>query len=167
MSVAALPRHHGRVLAVRTIGPDDWAEWRVLRLAALAEAPEAFGSRFDDWRDAPEERWRQRLTGDWLNLLADLDGSPVGMASGFLSADGPPQLLSMWVAPAGRGHGVGDALIEAIVSWAGQRRPGPVVLSVREDNVAAIALYQRHGFVDAGPEPLDPDGAPERRMVRE
>ena len=166
MSPVSRPGHHGGVLELRRIGPDDWAMWRAVRLAALAEAPDAFGSRLADWTDAPEQRWRERLTGDWHNLVAVLDGAPVGMASGLLPAEGPVHVHSMWVAPSARGHGVGDALIDTIVAWAAEQRPGPVILSVRTANTAAIALYERHGFVDAGPEPPDPDGAPERRMVR-
>ena len=154
------------MLELRRIDPDDWATWRAVRLAALAEAPEAFGSRLADWMDAPEERWRDRLTGDWHNLVAVLDGSPVGMASGLLPAEGPVHVLSMWVAPSARGHGVGDALIDTIVAWAAERRPGPVILSVRTANAAAIALYERHGFVDSGPADPVPGEPPERVMTR-
>lgn len=44
--------------------PDDWPIWRELRLAALAEAPQAFGSRLADWQGEGdrEERWRDRLS---------------------------------------------------------------------------------------------------------
>lgn len=99
-------------------------------------------------------------------MVGELDGRPAGMASGLLPDDGPVQVLSMWVAPFARGQGVADTLVESILAWAGQCRPGQVVLSVREDNPAAIALHVRHGFVDVGPEPLDPEAAPERHMMR-
>jgi hypothetical protein len=45
------------VIDVRELSPDDWQVWRVLRLAALEEAPYAFGSQLSDWVDAKEERW--------------------------------------------------------------------------------------------------------------
>ncbi|MFJ8314264.1 MULTISPECIES: hypothetical protein [unclassified Streptomyces] len=69
----------------QVLAADDWPRWRELRLVALAEAPYAFGARLADWQgDADrEERWRGRLSipGSY-NLLAALDGNPVGMASG-------------------------------------------------------------------------------------
>ncbi|HEY2205857.1 MAG TPA: GNAT family N-acetyltransferase [Pseudonocardia sp.] len=59
----------------------------------------------------------------------------------------------MWVAPAARGLGVGDAALREVLDRAGRR---PVVLSVRADNGPAVRLYRRHGFADAGPSPDDP-----------
>ena len=76
--------------------------WREMRLAALEEAPHAFGSRLSDWANAEEERWRARLeiAGSY-NVVAVMDGHPVGMCSGVPTEDdGVVALISMWVAPA-------------------------------------------------------------------
>ncbi|MFD7653136.1 GNAT family N-acetyltransferase [Actinosynnema sp. NPDC059797] len=136
--------HPGPAVEVRPLGGDEWALWRSLRLAALREAPHAFTSRYEDWASVSEARWRQRLSG-WLNVVAVLDGGHVGMASG---KDGDPVLMaSLWVAPAARGRGVGDALVEAVVAWAA---PRSVELSVSAGNDRARALYLRHGFVEVG-----------------
>jgi ribosomal protein S18 acetylase RimI-like enzyme len=160
-------RHHGAVIAVRILGVDDWRDWRALRLAALVEAPDAFSSRLADWQGDGdrEERWQDRLTGRWHNVVAELDGRPAGMASGLLPDDGPAELLSTWVAPFARGRGVGDALVSSVVAWAQQEGRGEVRLQVREANPAAIALYARHGFVDRGPVDDEPGEPPERWMV--
>lgn len=107
----------------------------------------------DDWR-----RWRDRLTTVPHNLVLVRDGTDVGMVS--LTAPGgggPPELISLWVAPQARGTGVGDAAVEAVLALAAAAYPGQgVVLSVHADNVAARRLYAGHGFVDAGPSPDDP-----------
>jgi ribosomal protein S18 acetylase RimI-like enzyme len=151
------------VIELRVLTPDDWASWRELRLAALAEAPAAFGSRLADWQGAGdcEARWRNRLNiPDSYNVVALLHGRPVGMVSGVRTAeDDTVELISMWVSPAGRGRGVGDRLIEAVVDWARQGAARAVRLDVVESNENAIALYRRNGFRTTGDRGgLMPDG---------
>jgi len=140
-----------------------------MRLAALTEAPAAFGSTVADWTGPgdTESRWRNRLTDVPLNLLADLDGRPVGMASATAPENGEVELISMWVAPAARGRGVGASLVQAIVAWAGAQGATKLCLDVRQANRFAIDLYERIGFVDVGWASEAGDPFPERRMVRE
>ena len=155
---------------MQVVAAEDWAGWRALRLAALAEAPDAFSSTLADWTGAgdTEERWRARLSGVPFNVVASFDGQPAGMVSGTLpDGSGAAELLSTWVSPAARGHAVGDALVEAVIGWASDQMAGRLRLGVREANEHAIALYRRHGFIDCGPY-LDGHGQspPEREMVR-
>jgi ribosomal protein S18 acetylase RimI-like enzyme len=137
------------VIELRQLVPDDWKDWRELRLAALADAPFAFGSRYEDWVDAEEERWRARLSvpGSY-NLIAFLDGTPAGLASGLPSHDEPDvrELVSMWISPAARGRGLGDHLMAAIETWARSDGAVAVELSVVQGNDNAQALYARHGY---------------------
>jgi len=155
------------VINVLVLTADDWQLWRELRLAALAEAPEAFGSTLADWSGSgdAEQRWRARLTDVPLNLALTVGGEPVGMVSATApGSDGAVELISLWIAPARRGRGVGDEALRQVAAWAHDQHPGhALVLSVKTDNRAARALYDRHGFVDVGPSPDDPD---ERRMRR-
>jgi GNAT superfamily N-acetyltransferase len=142
------------VIKLRVLSPDDWQVWRRLRLAALAEAPYAFGSRLADWQGEGDRagRWRDRLAlpGSY-NVVALLDEQPVGMASG-VPADEPGvvELISMWVSPTARGRGVGDRLIQAVEQWARQGQAKVLRLCVIQGNEAAERLYQRCGFVGTG-----------------
>lgn len=147
------------MIEIQAIGPDDWKSWSELRLAALAEAPFAFGSQLADWVDAPEERWRERLSAPGAyQVIASIDGTPAGMAGGFPD-DGHAELVSMWVAPAGRGKGVGNALMTAIEDWARSIGATVLKLSVVPGNDPAHDLYLRHGYVDTDePGDLMPDG---------
>lgn len=139
------------MIELHTLAAADWRIWRELRLAALAEAPTAFGSGLADWQDAGEERWRQRLAiPGSVNFVALLDGHPAGMASGVPGDDGALELISMWVSPAARGLGVGDRLVESVAQWARQQGAAELRLSVAEDNEKAAALYRRNGFADTG-----------------
>ncbi|GAA3133968.1 GNAT family N-acetyltransferase [Streptosporangium carneum] len=146
------------MIGIRVLETDDWPLWRELRLAALAEAPYAFASTLAAWQGEGdrEERWRGRLEMPGShNVVAVLDGRPVGMASGVpAEAADVVELISMWVGPAARGRGVGDRLIEEIERWAVRRRARTLRLAVTPGNGAAVALYERHGFEDTG-EPGD------------
>ena len=146
---------------------------RDVRLAALQEAPDAFGSTYA--REAPftQEQWLARLHDRAVTYLAYLPGSaePAGIAGVYVDdADGSkhPDVVSMWVRPTARGQKVGEALIEATANWARGRGFGVLHLWVTESNAAARRLYERCGFTLTGerqPLPSDPT-LPEVRMQR-
>ncbi len=168
------PRADGGMLLVviemRVLTSDDWPIWRELRLAALADAPYAFGSRLADWQGEGDrsERWRARLEipGSY-NLVAVLDGRPVGMASGVPTDDrGVVELISMWVDPAARGRGVADHLLAAVERWAEQVGADVLKLAVAEGNDAAAAVYRRNGFrLTAELGDLMPDGVRREQIM--
>lgn len=148
------------VIYTLELSADDWRLWRQVRLAALAEAPSAFGSTLAQWTGAgdTEQRWRARLSDVPLNLVFSIDGQPAGMVSATgPSDDASIELISLWVAPFARGHGVGDAAVRRVLAWAESHHgDSSVWLSVKKNNQPAIRLYERHGFADAGPSPDDP-----------
>ena len=134
------------VITTKRLSIDEWRQWRSLRLAALADAPGAFGSGLADWSDAPDQRWRSRLRDVPLNVIAHLGGEPVGQVSGTATDAGVVELISMWVAPHARGVGVGDALIGSVVSWAQSCAASRVELDVKASNDPARRLYTRNRF---------------------
>jgi ribosomal protein S18 acetylase RimI-like enzyme len=148
--------------------PEHWRSFRKLRREALRDAPDAFSATLAQWSGEGdrEERWRARLTEVPFNVIAELDGEAAGMVSGtHPDADRFVLLISMWVAPFARGRGVGDALVDAVLTWAKQRGAAGVTLAVRVANPRAITLYRRKRFVDEGPIERDSPGAPlEHRM---
>jgi len=154
------------VIDLKVLTPDDWPLWRELRLAALGEAPHAFGSRLADWQGDGdrEDRWRERLELPGShNLIAIVDDRPVGMASGVPDdsrpvADHAMELVSMWIAPEARGRGVADLLIRTVEDWARESGGAELRLAVAESNEPAIALYRRHCFAATGQRDLMPDG---------
>jgi GNAT superfamily N-acetyltransferase len=139
---------------------------RDVRLAALREAPYAFGSTYA--REAPftKEQWLARLHDRAVTYLAYLPGSaePAGIGGAYIGEDDDARIqgagvVSMWVRPAARGQKVGEALVEAIADWARGRGCGALQLGVTETNAAARRLYERCGFTPTGerkPLPSDP-----------
>lgn len=140
------------MIELRVLGPDDWRVWREPRSAALADAPEAFEATLADWQGDHdvEQRWRTRLSIAGSHNVVALGDRPVGMVSGVPGGLGVVELISLWVSPSERGHGVGDRLVEEIVRWARESGAAAVGTRVIAENRAALALYERHGFRDSG-----------------
>ncbi|MFF2393279.1 LLM class flavin-dependent oxidoreductase [Nocardia sp. NPDC058114] len=135
---------------IRRVWPNDWQLWRSLRLAALADSPDAFDSRLADWQGDGdnEQRWRNRLRSVEANFVAVTASETVGMISGVHGADAREiELISLWVAPSARGLGLGTDLIRAVMDWAATDPSAErVVLRVHKRNVRAQELYRRNGF---------------------
>ena len=157
------------MVVVREVIPDDWQALRDVRLAALREAPYAFGSSYAREAAFTEEQWRGRINDRSVTYFAYLpeNPEPAGLAGGYV-ADGVANVVSLWVCPSARGNGVGEALIAATVDWAKARDHDSLVLWVTESNTPARSLYDRCGFALTGerqPLPSDPT-LPEVRMRR-
>lgn len=148
------------------LDPDGWRLWRDLRLAALSDAPDAFRASYSYWSTDgdTEANWRARLAARPLNVVITLHGEPAGMVSAGSDGDESVELHSMWVAPFGRGNGVGTAAVREVVAWAEAEHDGcPIVLMVMAGNHTAIRFYERHGFVTVGPSADHPDELVMRR----
>jgi predicted GNAT family acetyltransferase len=134
----------GRLL--RRISPDDWAVLRDVRLRALADSPDAFGSTLEREQDFDEKEWRRRLVRPvWV---VEAGGRPVAMA-GVFSNDGALQVWGMWTDPEHRGRGHARALLDALVGEAVDEGRA-VALHVNLANPGARAFYEGYGFVGTG-----------------
>ena len=121
-----------------------------MRLAALKEAPYAFGSTYAREVRAPEVAWRRGLESR-TRFVAERDGEVVGTVSGG-PGKGPAAsaVTAMWVDPRFRRQGVGDVLLATVLDWARSHRYSEVFLWVTDGNENAERLYVRHGFVRTG-----------------
>jgi GNAT superfamily N-acetyltransferase len=142
------------VVVIRVTG-DNWRELRDVRLAALAEAPAAFGSSLRREQDFDEDHWRAwtRSAGLFMALVGE---SPVGMAAGVSGgSDAERKLVAMWVEPAWRGRDTASKLVSSVVDWAGSEGSDRLRLWVAEGNESARRLYEGHGFeVTGGRKPM-------------
>ena len=120
-----------------------------MRLAALMEAPYAFGSTYMRELQAPEATWRSGLQSR-MRFVAEVDGEVVGTVSGGPGKAGASAVTAMWVDPRFRRQGIGDLLLTTVLDWARSQRYREVFLWVTEGNDSAERLYVRHGFVRTG-----------------
>ena len=136
---------------VDTLPPENWTRYKAIRLRALKEAPDAFGSTLERELGFSDEQWQERLrnpeTGTFV--ATNVDGKDMGLAVGA-PYNGSAGLFAMWVAPEARGMGVGKSLVDSVCHWAGSEGYDCVSLDVAIENSAAIALYEAMGFAPNG-----------------
>ena len=147
-------------MQIRRLTPEDAVAYRALRLRALREHPEAFGSSYEE---------EQGKSADWAaRRLGNNEGFFLGAfsdAAALIGAVGlqleqrhklrhQGKVIGMYVAPEFARRGVGRALIEALVS---QARAIDHLESLRLTVTSAHAhvgkLYRSAGFVECGREP--------------
>ena len=143
-------------MEMRRVDRDGWEQLRDLRLRALQDAPNAFGSTYAEESlrtDADWVGWAADLAvgGSSFGVVAD-DGGWIAMAVGAPHRDHPGEagLFAMWVAPDARHAGIGRALVEHVVDWARSRDFPVLRLLVTRTNGGAIRMYRRCGFTDEG-----------------
>lgn len=144
-------------MPVRAVRGDEAGPLRAIRLRALLDAPDSFGSTCDRETGLPWQAWVERAERSArseadVTFVAEGEGGWSGMAVGQLEPDDPGRagLFGMWVAPEARGSGLGLALARAVVDWARARGAREIGLWVVASNAAAIRLYRRAGFVESG-----------------
>jgi GNAT superfamily N-acetyltransferase len=161
-------------VSVRQFSSSEWQKYRSLRLRALSESPDAFGSTFDQEHWQPDDGWSRRLatgvasTFD-LPLLAEVAAEPVGLAWARVDPSEPQvaRLYQMWVDPGFRSAGVGRALLHAAIEWAKAAGAQSMCLNATCGTTPAARLYARAGFVPIGDaEPIRPGSAVLARLLR-
>ena len=149
---------------IERLSPSEWERLKQIRLAALRDAPGAFGTTLELAQGWSDDVWRQQAR-DLPTFIATLDGADVGVARGTTDGSNSDAfLVSMWVSPALRGRHVGEQLVDAVAGWARDAGFRRLLLDVADDNAAAIALYQRLGFEPTGESSVYP---PPRSHIRE
>ncbi|MCT9811914.1 GNAT family N-acetyltransferase [Acidovorax sp. Be4] len=146
------------MISVRPITPQEWSTYRDLRLRALRDAPDAFGSTYAAEVSRTDEAWAERIAGATSSgkdqVFFALHGDQAcGLVWCQQSAAEPgmADLYQMWVAPEARGLGAGQALLQAALAWARQTGMRHVRLGVTAADSPAMRLYRSQGFVPAGP----------------
>ena len=144
---------------IRRLIKEDAAELFPLRLRALQEHPEAFGSSYEDEAKMAVEQW-QAMLGDENRAFfgAFHEGKLLGMV--LISRNlgkktkHRANIAAMYVAPEARKLGAGQALIAACIDYAKQQEGvKQVALAVTVGNEAARRLYHRNGFITWGIDP--------------
>ncbi len=140
------------MIEIRVGSVADWQRLREVRLRALREEPDAFGSTHAGELTLDDASWQARASSG--RQFFALDGERVvGTAAGWAEPVGPADarcLVGMWVDPEYRGHGLAGRLVDAVASWARADGARTLRLEVALGNSAARAAYLRRGFLATG-----------------
>ncbi|HUC73344.1 MAG TPA: GNAT family N-acetyltransferase [Stellaceae bacterium] len=137
---------------VRRLLGADAALYREIRLEALTQSPEAFGSTFEAEGVRPLAWFADRLDG--AAVFGAFDGAELLGIAGLYIQQGRKHahkgtLWTMYVRPSARRAGIGRRLVEAVIEHA-RRHVELVQLSVVSSNEPARRLYASLGFVEYG-----------------
>jgi ribosomal protein S18 acetylase RimI-like enzyme len=146
---------------IRPLRVDDVDRYWPLRLRALREEPEAFGSSYEEQcdRDIADvaRRLAEMTSGDGFALGAFVGETLAGIVSlgreTYRKGRHKAGIYQVYVAPEVRGRGYGRRLMEELLARARQIDGlGQLLLAVNAANVPARSLYAALGFEPYGME---------------
>jgi ribosomal protein S18 acetylase RimI-like enzyme len=142
-------------VTVRSLGEEEWKEFKAIRLAALRDSPDAFVAKVDEEEAFDEDLWRLRMRRSVRLVAVPVDGNgnasgePVGVVSLGQGKDEEgrvAEIFGLWVAPDARGTGVATKLVEASAERARRDGRTHVAYWVGTDNGRAVAFASGMGF---------------------
>lgn len=164
---------------IRDVTMQDIPAWWELRLRALHDHPEAFGSDYEESRrNGPSYIERGYFEGSVNRMFAAFTdmGELVAQAATTVEAgkrDHIAHIISVYSHPDHRGQGLASLLIQAAIDHLlSMPAITSIRISVNATNAAAVHTYEKLGFVTWGEEPdaiRTADGSchNERHMVLE
>lgn len=135
-------------IVINKMTSEDWPAVRAIYLEGIATGNATFETGAPDW-----EKWDRAHLPD-CRLVARKDGRIIGWAalspvSGRCVYAGVAS-LSIYVAAAARGQGVGKALLCALIEASEERGVWTLEAGVFPENVASLALHKACGFREVG-----------------
>jgi len=142
---------------IRVLTSKDWQLYKSIRLTSLEDAPDSFGSTYEQEVALSATEWQTRLDLKWrgldaLPLIAELEGQAVGLAWGVIHEPDTKiaHIYQMWVSPTLRGKGIAKSLLGEISTWAVNKKCECIKLAVTTCNEAAVGFYTLSGYLPAG-----------------
>lgn len=139
------------MITIQKLSPDDWQQYRDIRLMALKDDPLAFGSSYEEEVGQTEHDWRARIGVIWFAFIGV---EAVGLI-GLLQRENQSSkhcgyIISTWVKPQFRGQGIAKAMLKRLQDVALTSGLKKLSLQVTKTQTAAFSLYQDLGFKTVG-----------------
>jgi L-amino acid N-acyltransferase YncA len=136
------------IYQITPMQPDDWPAVREIYREGIATGDATFETDVPDW-----EKWDSSHRQD-CRLIARIGEQVLGWAalspvSGRCVYAGVAE-VSVYVAAAARGSGVGKALLQALIEESELHRIWTLQAGIFPENAASIALHKSLGFREVG-----------------
>ncbi|SRR5258706_3395754 len=140
-------------IEIITLQPNDWLQYKELRLKALKEEPQAFVSTYEENLKHPDEFWQKRLEEALIGqsqclLFAKVKNNLVGMVGGFVG-DGKDnaEVIAVFVIKEFRGQGISKILMNELIKTMKHNNViRRLLVGVNPEQAAALNLYISLGF---------------------
>ncbi|MGA7238402.1 MAG: N-acetyltransferase family protein [Bryobacteraceae bacterium] len=135
-------------VAIHPLSPADWPAARAIYLEGIATGNATFETEAPEW-----EAWSATHAGEY-RLVASLEGEIAGWAalspvSSRCVYAGVAE-VSVYVAAAARGSGVGTALLAALIEASEASDVWTLQAGIFPENTASVALFTKAGFRTVG-----------------
>jgi ribosomal protein S18 acetylase RimI-like enzyme len=148
---------------IRRIGASEGPVVRSVRLRSLATDPSSFISTYAREAAFAANEWTDWAAGDAsggekTTLLAVRPPEPVGLVASYRDEVHPAlfHVVALWVAPEVRREGIGRRLLDEVEAWIASSGGSRVQLSVADDSLAAMRLYDVAGYTPDGDRSASP-----------
>lgn len=135
--------------------PGRWNEYKALRLRALKDDPQAFGSSYAKEVAYSDEKWQER-TNDGV-LFASNSNNLIGMMGIWQSQEDKESktanIFGVYVIPEFRGKGISKMLMQSLLDELKSNTSiSKLKLTVNKNQLSAVKLYEAFGFKITGQE---------------
>ena len=131
-------------MEIRPLTHDDWPRVRAIFVEGIATGNATFETKPPSWEEfdathLKEHRLVAVEAGEVVGWIALASTSSRGCYAGVVED-------SVYVAEEARGHGVGAALLDALIASADEAGLWTIEAGMFPENAATIALHERAGF---------------------
>lgn len=147
-------------IEIRKPKPDEWQQFKNLRLKSLQDYPLAFASSYEEQLDKSDEEWKSYMLAsdsekDSVMICAFENDEMIGCVSAIwnnrIKVAHVASIVGMFVYSNQQNKGIGFKLITSILEYLHAKgRFHKAKLDVVSTNLPAYNLYNKVGFVEAG-----------------
>lgn len=158
-------------ITIQKITPDDWEDYKKIRLEALQAEPQAYMTTYEQAKLYSDEDWKKYTTTATI-LIAKTDTALIGTIGAYYKTENNKLfavVIGVYLNKDYRGKGMGRQLLDSVIEEI--KREGvvkTVKLWVNTEQVSAVKLYERSGFKVIGTDNIIlGDGKPHKEYIME